>query len=38
MLDTDEYLKSFIRIGKFKIYFFNAIKRKNYLICNTRII
>jgi methionyl-tRNA formyltransferase len=38
MLDADEYPKSFIKIGKFKIYFFNAIKRKNHLICTVKIV
>ena len=38
MLDSNEYPRSFITVGKFKIYFSNAIKRKNYLICNAKII
>lgn len=38
MLDSDYYPRAFIKIGKFKVIFSKAIKRKQILQCHAKII
>ena len=38
MLDSKEYPKAFIKVKKYKLYFFKAKFKKNSVLCNAKIV